>query len=81
VAASIKTYLLKRNIFSHLNPNHLFSADATIFFEKENIFLPKKSWKNHPQKLLRYTQFFLFITALSCPNSPGGTILCSKCGL
>ena len=32
----------------------LFSADATIFF------LSTKSWKNHPQKLLRKTQIHFF---------------------
>ena len=35
----------------------LFSEDATIFSKKLLIFfLPTKSWKNHPQKLLRKTQ-------------------------
>ena len=30
------------------------------------IFLPTKSWKNHPQKLLRKTQIhFFFLTASS----------------
>ena len=31
----------------------LFSADATMFFKKINFFLPLKTWKNHPQKLLK----------------------------
>ena len=39
----------------------LFSADATMFFLKENIFfLPLKTWKNDPQKLLRKTQIHFF---------------------
>ena len=43
----------------------LFSADATMFFKKLWLFfLPTKSWKNHPQKLLRKTQIhFFFLTA------------------
>ena len=43
----------------------LFSADAAMFLKKTlNIFLPTKSWKNHPQKLLRNTQIhFFFLTA------------------
>ena len=35
----------------------LFSADATIFTKK---ILHPKSWKNHPQKLLRKTQIHFF---------------------
>ena len=38
----------------------LFSADATIFLKKFKFFLPTKSWKNHPQKLLRKTQIHFF---------------------
>ena len=35
---------------------HLFSADATMFSIFLFYFLPTKSWKNYPQKLLRKTQ-------------------------
>ena len=35
----------------------LFSADATIFTKK---ILHPKSWKKHPQKLLRKTQIHFF---------------------
>ena len=38
----------------------LFSADATILLKKIKFFLPTKSWKNFPQKLLRKTQIHLF---------------------
>ena len=42
----------------------LFSADATIYLKISKFFLPTKSWKNHPQKLLRKTQIhFFFLTA------------------
>ena len=30
----------------------LFSADTTIFLKNQNFFLPMKSWKNGPEKLL-----------------------------
>ena len=30
----------------------LFSADATMFSNKIYIFLPLKTWKNNPQKML-----------------------------
>ena len=34
------------------------------FLKKFKFFLPTKSWKNHPQKLLRITQIhFFFLTA------------------
>ena len=35
-------------------------------------FLSMKTWKNHPQKYLakKYSNWFLFLTALSCPNGP-----------
>ena len=36
----------------------LFSADAKLSFFKNTFFLTAKSWKNHPQKLLRNTQIF-----------------------
>jgi hypothetical protein len=42
----------------------LFSADTKMF--SNNFLLPAKSWKNHPQKLLRNTQIhFFFLTASS----------------
>ena len=44
----------------------LFSADATIF-SKKIFFLPTKSWKKHPQKLLRKTQIHFFPY---CPEPP-----------
>ena len=34
------------------------------------IFLPTKSRKNHPQKLLRIPQIHLFPYCPDCPNSP-----------
>ena len=44
----------------------------SVFFSKKDrtnhlrFFLPTKSWKNHPQKLLRKTQIhFFFLTASS----------------
>ena len=37
-----------------------FSATLQCFQNKFNFFLPSKSWKNHPQKLLRKTQIHFF---------------------
>ena len=48
------------NMFSHFYFNQLFNADAKMFLF---VFLPTKSWKNHPQNLLRNTHFFPY-----CPN-------------
>ena len=48
----------------------LFSADATIFRAKMNIFLPTKSWKKHPQKLLRRTQIHFFLFTASTAQMP-----------
>jgi hypothetical protein len=45
----------------------LFNADSTIFFLKIPFFLPTKSLKNNPQKLLRNTQF-IFLPY--CPELP-----------
>ena len=45
---------------------HFINAGATIFSKSFYIFLPTKSWKTHPQKLLRKTQIhFFFLTALT----------------
>ena len=49
----------------------LFSADCGRY----NGFFDHKKLKKSPQKLPRNTQFFFFITALSCPNGPNS---CSK---
>ena len=47
----------------------LFSADAryNIYFFFNSFFLPTKSWKNHPKKLLRKTQIHFFPY---CPELP-----------
>ena len=48
----------------------LFSADDTIFKNKFKFFFAAKSWKNHPQKLLRKTQIhFFFLTILSAQTA------------
>ena len=50
------------------------------FFKKlKKIFLPTKSWINHPLKLLRKPLFFL--TALSCPNIRNRRIHVPNCDL
>ena len=46
----------------------LFSADATRFLK--NNFLPTKSWKNNPQKLLRKTQIHFFSLLPAQPKWP-----------
>jgi hypothetical protein len=46
----------------------LFSADAAGFLK--NNFLPTKSWKNHPQKLLRKTQIHFFSLLPAQPKWP-----------
>ena len=44
----------------------LFNVDAKIFKKGSSFFLLTKSWKNHPQKLLRIPQMhFFFLTALT----------------
>ena len=51
---------------------------------KKNLkfFLPTKSWKNHPQKLLRKTQIhFFLLAALCCPNGQNRRIHVPNCGL
>ena len=58
----------------------LFSADPKIFPKKTfNFFLPTKSWKNHPQKLLRKTQIhFFFPYCPELPKQPKQKNSCSK---
>ena len=49
-----------------------FNADAKIFLRKikKTKILPTKSWKNHPQKLLRILQIhFFFLTALTAQTA------------
>ena len=43
-----------------------FSADATMFLK----FLPTKSWKNHPQKLVRIPQIHFFFLLPWLPIRP-----------
>ena len=44
-----------------------FCGQRKYFLKKYNFFLPTKSWKNHPQKLLRKTQIHFFpLTAFLC---------------
>ena len=42
------------------------------------VFLPTKSWKNHPQKLLRKTQIHFFPYCPELPKRPKQNNLCSK---
>ena len=54
----------------------LFIADATMFFFKKlRFFLTTKSWKNHPQKLLRIPQIHFFSLL---PKRPKQKNSCSK---
>ena len=47
-----------------------FSADPTMFFKLKKKFLNTKSWKNHPQKLLRIPQIHFFsLTALTAQTA------------
>ena len=48
----------------------LFSADTTMFLKEIKFFLITKSWKNHPQKLLRIPLIhFFFLTALTAQTA------------
>ena len=62
-----------------------FNADAKIFLRKikKTKILPTKSWKNHPQKLLRILQIhFFFLTALTAQTAQIEVhIPVPKCGL
>ena len=48
-----------------------FSVDPTIVLKKFKMFvLTTKSWKNHPQKLLRISQIHFFpLTALTAQTA------------
>ena len=59
----------------------LFSADATIYLKISKFFLPTKSWKNHPQKLLRIPQIHFFSLLLWLPKGHNRRIHIPKCGL
>ena len=52
----------------------LFSADATM----SKIFLTTKSWKKHPQKLLRIPQIHFFSLLPWLPKRPKQKKSCSK---
>ena len=51
------------------------------FVKKNKKVFAHKMLKIHPQKLLNNTQFFFFITALSCPNRQNSRIHVPNCGL
>ena len=50
-----------------------FSADATMC-----LILPTKSWKNHPQKLLKKTQIHFFSLLPWAAQTAQTEELCSK---
>ena len=59
----------------------LFSADATIFFEKIFSFCPQKIEKKPPSKVAQKNSNPLFFPyCLSCPNGPNRSIYVPKCG-
>ena len=48
-----------------------FVVRTLQYFQKKfKLFLPTKSWKNHPQKLLRKTQIHFFSLLPAQPNQP-----------
>ena len=50
-----------------------------MFFKKNIFFLQTKSWKNHPQKLLRRTKIHFFFSLLPTqPKWPNEKNSCSK---
>ena len=57
----------------------LFSADPTIVLEFFKMFvLTTKSWKNHPQKLLRIPQIHFFPLLPWLPKQPKQKNSCCK---
>ena len=49
-----------------------------MFFKTIDFFLPTKSWKNHPQKLLRIPQIYFFPLLPWLPKWPKQKNSCSK---
>ena len=48
---------------------HLFGADATKSLKKLTLFLPLKTWKNRPQKLLIVSPDLFFSTGLAAQTA------------
>ena len=56
--------------------NSMLKTDATMFLKILKFLLTTKSWKNHPQKLLRIPQIHFFFSLL--PWLPEQKNSCSK---
>ena len=58
--------------------NSMLKTDATMFLKILKFLLTTKSWKNHPQKLLRIPQIHFFSLLPWLPKRPKQKNSCSK---